>query len=204
MNNAPLQAANMSAPSIDDTGLLHPGSRTLPSQEGEGARRPWHRQYLPTLLDRLCDEAPHQPQELPEHYTVTRARLRDIVQRDLSHLLNTTFREDLLHPQRHTQVATSVLNYGMPPMAGNPVSGQTWGEIERHIRRAVLTFEPRLLPQTLRIRPLGQASPQGQYNVLSFEISASLYAQPYPVEFCVQSSIDLETSHIQLSLKATP
>ncbi len=204
MTNARLQAAGMSTPATDAPGQLHPGSRTLPSQGGDGTRRPWHRQYLPTLLDRLCDEAPHQPQEPPEHYAVNRARLRNIVQRDLSYLLNTTFREDLLHPQRHTQVATSVLNYGMPPMAGSHVSGQSWNEIERHIRRAVLAFEPRLLPHTLRIRPLGQSSPQGLYNVLSFEISASLHAQPYPVEFCVQSSIELETSHIQLSLKATP
>lgn len=204
MNQASTQATGLAASSVDDPGLPHPASRAIPSQGGDGTRRPWHRQYLPTLLDRLCDDAPHQPHETPQHYTVTRAQLRNIVQRDLSHLLNTTHREDLMHPQRHAQVARSVLNYGLPPMAGSYVSGQSWNDIEQRIRHAVLAFEPRLLPHTLVIRPLGQASARSHYNVLSFEISASLHAQPYPVEFCVQSSIDLETSHIQLRLKATP
>lgn len=204
MNPAHGQTAGTSAPLTENPDQLHPASRALPSQGGDGARRPWHRQYLPTLLDRLCDDAPHQSHETPEHYTATRAQLRDIVQRDLSYLLNTTHREELLHPQRHAQVAASVLNYGMPPMAGHYVSGQSWSEIERRIRLAVLAFEPRLLPHTLLIRPLGQTAGQSHYNVLSFEISAILHAQPYPVEFCVQSSIDLETSHIQLSHKAMP
>jgi len=204
MIHAKPQATDLAAPPADPPGLPHPASRALPSQGGDTTRSAWHRHYLPTLLDRLCDEAPHQLQETPEHYTVTRAQLRHIVQRDLSHLLNTTHSENLMHPQRHSQVACSVLNYGLPPLAGTFVNGQSWNDIEQRIRQAVLAFEPRLLPHTLVIRPLSQDSARSHYNVLSFEISASLHAQPYPVEFCVQSSIDLETSHIQLSLKATP
>jgi type VI secretion system protein ImpF len=46
--------------------------------------------FLPTLLDRLRDDAPHRRTEAPGEYAVTRSQLRDIVQRDLAYLLNTT------------------------------------------------------------------------------------------------------------------
>src|SRR5262249_25272839 len=39
---------------------------------------------LPTLLDRLCDAAPQRLTEAPGEYAVTRAQMRDIVQRDLA------------------------------------------------------------------------------------------------------------------------
>ena len=49
---------------------------------------------MPTLLDRLRDDAPHRLVEAPEEYAVTRKQMRDIVQRDLAYLLNTTSMED--------------------------------------------------------------------------------------------------------------
>ena len=45
-------------------------------------------QLLPTLFDRLRDDAPSRGSEPASEYTVTPVQLRDIVQRDLSVLLN--------------------------------------------------------------------------------------------------------------------
>ena len=66
------------------------------------------------------------------------------------------------------------------------------------IRKAIRIFEPRLLPQTLVVRPLIKEHTAAHYNVLTFEISGHILMQPYPLEFIVQSSVDLESNRIEL------
>ncbi len=46
--------------------------------------------YLPSLLDRLQDDAPQQRSEPPEAYAPDERGMRRIIQRDLGLLLNTT------------------------------------------------------------------------------------------------------------------
>ena len=175
--------------------LQHPGARALPSQRGAPSRR-WQNQFLPTLFDRLCDDAPHQDKELPEAYAPSRNGLRAIVQRDLSYLLNTTNQADLIDPDRHPQVLSSTVNYGVPALSGGYLSDRRWADIEKMIRTAILDYEPRLLPDSVAVQPLMKDEGRAHYNVLLFEIHATLHMEPYPVEFTVQSSVDLETSRI--------
>ena len=42
------------------------------------------------------------------------------------------------------------------------------------------------------------------YNVLTFEISGHIQMQPYPMEFTVQSNVDLETNRIELHHTRSP
>lgn len=176
-------------------GLQHPAARALPSQRGEKTRR-WQNQFLPTLFDRLCDDAPHQNKELPDAYAPSRSGMRAIVQRDLGYLLNTTNQADLIDPDRHPQVLSSTVNYGVPALAGGYLSDRRWADIEKMIRTAILDYEPRLLPDSVAVKPLMKDEGRANYNVLLFEIHATLHMEPYPVEFTVQSSVDLETSRI--------
>ena len=175
----------------------HPAERNLPSSRGAHSR-PWQNQFLPTLFDRLSDDAPHRMNELPSEYAPTRSQMRGIVQRDLAFLLNTTNQVDLLHPERHKEVTTSTVNYGMPALAGGYLSDRKWSEMEKMIRQAIIDYEPRLLPDSINVKPLMKDDGRSSYNVLLFEISATLYMEPYPVEFTVQSSVDLETNRITL------
>lgn len=165
-----------------------------PERTQSVARRAQTR-LLPTLLDRLVDNAPHEKTESPDAYAVSPGQMREIVQRDLSWLLNTTNLEDEIDREAMPLVASSVLNYGVPAFAGRFVDERNWQEVERIVRRAVLEFEPRLLPETLEVVPLSNDH-SSSYNVLRFEIRGLVHMQPYPMEFLVQSSLDLETSRL--------
>lgn len=156
---------------------------------------------MPTLLDRLRDDAPQRQSEAPAEYTVTRAQMRDIVQRDLAFLLNTTSMDDLIERKRYPQAASSTVNFGVPPLAGAFMASRDWKGIEENIRRAIQDFEPRLLRDSVRIEPLTSNDGERHYNVLSFEVTGMIQMDPYPLEFMVQSSIDLETSQMNITSK---
>lgn len=179
------------------TGTAHPAARKLLSQQGSALRNK-EQVYLPTLFDRLCDDAPNEASESPQAYTASRSRLREIVLRDLALLLNTTDQSDLLDAQAYPQAASSCLNYGVAPLAGGYLSEKKWADIERMIRTAIERYEPRLVSQTLVVRPVHKDKATSNYNVLTFEISGHIRMNPYPIEFTVQSTVDLENSRIEL------
>lgn len=157
------------------------------------------REYLlPTLFDRLRDDAPGRKTELSDNYTVSASRLREIVQRDLMLLLNTTNLEDEIDVGKYPQVASSVVNYGVPPIAGQYMHERKWADIEKAIRRAILRFEPRLEASSLGVAPLMKDETKLNYNVLLFEIRGRILTEPYPTSFIVQSAFDLETNRISI------
>lgn len=153
---------------------------------------------LPTLFDRLRDDAPTRKTETYENYTVSSERLREIVQRDLMYLLNTTNLEDEIDLRLYPQVAASVVNYGVPPIAGQYMHEHKWIDIEKAIRRAILRFEPRLEASSLGVAPLMKDESKSNYNVLLFEIRGRILTEPYPTSFVVQSAFDLETNRISI------
>ncbi|VWC81108.1 type VI secretion system lysozyme-like protein [Burkholderia lata] len=154
---------------------------------------------MPTLLDRLRDDAPHRLVEAPEEYAVTRKQMRDIVQRDLAYLLNTTSIEDRIKREHHPQAASSTVNFGVPPLAGTFLASRQWNDIEQMIRKAITDFEPRLIPDSLVVTPREDDAASGHHNVLAFEVRGLVHMDPYPLEFMVQSSLDLDTSEIQIT-----
>ncbi|EBU3880593.1 type VI secretion system baseplate subunit TssE [Salmonella enterica] len=149
---------------------------------------------LPTLFDRLCDNAPYQ--KIDRDISVTPVQLKEIIRRDLSFLLNTISHEGDIDAQRYPQAAASVLNYGLPPLAGSFMYEHKWDDISEAIRRAIIRFEPRLNAATLRVTPLLDEARQGSYNTLQFEIRRQILTQPYPTEFLVRSALDMELSRI--------
>jgi type VI secretion system protein ImpF len=185
----------------DTAHRAHPASR-VPRKADASARRGMP-PLLPTLFDRLRDDAPARGAESPAEYTITALQMRDIIQRDLAFLLNTTNAEDLIDRLRHPEAAASTLNFGVPALAGSYLSERKWADIERIIRRAIQDYEPRLLPETVAVRPLMKDGASEHYNVLLFEIRAMIDLKPYPLELTVQSSVDLETNRISVT-RATP
>jgi type VI secretion system lysozyme-like protein len=99
----------------------------------------------PSLLDRLTDNDPERKQESRDARVLSPSRLRDCVRRDLAWLLNTTHLRAMQNLDEHPQVARSVLNYGMPDLAGRTTSGVDTTVLEQAIRKVILDFEPRLV-----------------------------------------------------------
>ncbi len=175
---------------------FHPGLRVA-RQPGTPPTRA-NAQLMPTLFDRLRDDAPSQTHEAASDYVVTPTQMRDIIQRDLGLLLNTTNAEDLIDRIRFPEAAASSVNFGVPALAGNYLSERKWDDIERIIRRAITDYEPRLIPSSVTVAPLMREGSDENYNVLVFEIRAMVALKPYPLELTVQSSVDLETNRMSL------
>lgn len=165
--------------------------------EYRSPRRP-NAQLLPTLFDRLRDDAPLRQTESASEYAVSRAQMREIIQRDLTYLLNTTNREDEIDRAQHPAAASSTINYGVPPVAGTYLSAHQWNDIVKIVRRAILDFEPRLIPGSLEVLPLSDEDAPTRYNMLVFEISGLIHMDPYPMAFTAQSSLDLESGRMNI------
>src|SRR4051794_12967110 len=83
----------------------------------------------PSLLDRLVDDDPGRATEPRDNRSATLQKLRENVLRDLNWLFNATqssidFADDPL-------LTGSVINYGLPPLAGRPASQYDLGELSR-------------------------------------------------------------------------
>jgi type VI secretion system protein ImpF len=158
---------------------------------------------LPTLIDRLRDDAPRRNHEAPGEFTVSRTQMREIIQRDLTYLLNCISIEDRIDRLRHPCAAASTVNFGVPPLAGAYIASQRWEEIERAIRRTILHFEPRLMADSLSVTRLSKLESARLPNNLTFEIHGMIRMEPYPLEFMVQSTLDLETSRFKAVSRRT-
>lgn len=144
---------------------------------------------LPTLFDRLCDDAPNQKRD--HGISVSPVQIKEIIRRDLSFLLNTVSHEDDIDAARYPYAAASVLNYGLPPLAGSFLYEHKWDDIRRAILRTITRFEPRLKASTLQIIPLQDERRQSGHNTLQFEIRGEILTQPYPTAFRVRSALDV-------------
>jgi type VI secretion system protein ImpF len=151
----------------------------------------------PSLLDRLTDNDPERKLESREARVLSPSRLRDCVRRDLAWLFNTTHLEAMQSLSDYPAVAHSVVNFGMPDMAGRTISGVNTTILEQAIRRAVLDFEPRLVAKTLRVR-LTVDDKQMSHNAMAFDIEAELWAQPLPLRLFLRTAIDLEGGTIDV------
>jgi type VI secretion system protein ImpF len=151
----------------------------------------------PSLLDRLTDEAPDEQSESRSRRVISMNRLRALVKRDLAWLLNTGHMEALQDLSDYPEVQRSVINYGMPDLSGAAVAGLTSDQIERMVKTAILTFEPRVLTNSLDIR--SQVSPENMNrNAIVFEIVGQLWAQPLPSELFLKTEMDLESGKVDV------
>lgn len=127
--------------------------------------------FTPTLFDKLTsgtapaglsgdggeDAGAEVTRNTQRFYTVPslerfgESALRATVRRDLAWLLNTTNLESSVDLSGHPHVQTSVLNFGVPDLAGKSMSDWAIQERAHQIREAVLAFEPRMNPDSLTV-----------------------------------------------------
>ena len=140
------------------------------------------------LLERVVGLEQRRVFELRQHHVISVERLRECVLRDLSWLFNTASLEcsELLDETPGTAAyprldefpaaAASVINFGIPALAGKLGSGLDLEALERRVQAAIHNFEPRLRRDSVRVRAVLEAE-RMQQNTLTFEIEAELWGE---------------------------
>ncbi len=166
----------------------------------------------PSLLDRLLDDEPGRRDEPRERRVLSLADYRMSVRRDLEDLLNTGNLVSWLrqreaaspggnqHPadlEAFPQVASSVLNFGIPDLTGLSAAGMKAPDLERAIRQCILDFEPRLLRNSVRVTAVIDPEHMSR-SAVTFEIEGTLWAHPLPLELFLRTDIDPETGRVEV------
>jgi type VI secretion system protein ImpF len=152
----------------------------------------------PSLLDRLTDDEPGRPSESREQRVLSMSRLRESVLRDVGWLFNCVHlaaSEDL---EAYPEVARSVLNFGVPALAGVHVVGRDLQTLEAAIADAIQRFEPRILPDTMSVKVSMRADDVSR-RAMTFTIEGLLWAQPVPQSLFLKTELDLETGVVRVA-----
>lgn len=152
----------------------------------------------PSLLDRLLDDQPAVAVEPREARVLTRQALRAVVLRDLAWLLNTQDNSDRINASRYPHASVSVLNYGLPSLAGRLASTVDTASLEESLRQAIVRFEPRLLPESVEVEAVLDRSVLDMHNQIGLIVRGLLWAQPIPLEFVLRTDIDLEEGKVNV------
>jgi type VI secretion system protein ImpF len=151
---------------------------------------------LPFLLDRLVDEDSQSRVESRERRVISFKQFHKAILRDLQWLLNSPTKATVDDIDEFPEVAKSVLNYGMPDIAGSTESSMTPEIVEKMVRTAIHLFEPRVIRNSLHVRGISAAKAIG--NMLALEIRGQVWAQPMPESLYVKTEVDLETGMCNL------
>jgi type VI secretion system protein ImpF len=150
-------------------------------------------------LQQFCEFAtstvPNAAPETAEQRSVAVRRLRDFVCRDLASLLNCGSLDASVDLSDFPYVQRSVLNYGMPSLAGRMARSVEPHRIAETIETAIANFEPRLS----RVRVMPELGEDGsETHVLAFRIEAMLFGQPNPQHLVLRTSIDIDSGDVSI------
>jgi type VI secretion system protein ImpF len=120
---------------------------------------------------------------------ISMRRLRECVLRDLSALFNAINLEASVELESYPLAAQSVLNFGLPNLAGQARSSLAPARLAERIRRAIETFEPRL--SQVRVTPEVDGPTTDAIGGIAFRIEAELWGDPLPQHVEVRTRIDL-------------
>jgi type VI secretion system protein ImpF len=69
--------------------------------------------------------------------------------------------------------------------------------VEYALLEAIQTFEPRILPNTLKLRLLSKDE-RLNANSVAFEIEGDLWSQPLPQRLYLQTELDIEIGNVHI------
>ncbi len=133
--------------------------------------------------------------EPPERRLISMRRLRELVQRDLGWLLNTSSLESTEDLDDYPEIRRSVLNFGMPSLAGRAASGIDAAQAAHSLAEALRAFEPRLTRVTVTPDLSGEHM---DARTLSFNISGELWGRPAPQYLQLRTSLDVESGDVSV------
>jgi type VI secretion system protein ImpF len=133
---------------------------------------------------------------VPEINRFGEAALRATVKRDLAWLLNTTQFGAGGELEGYPEVETSVLNYGVPDLAGRSLHTRTILDRAREIRNAIRIFETRIDAESLVVEPVaGDEKPNTIVFLIHAEINSGF--RPVPVQY--RTEVEADTASVEVS-----
>ncbi|HSC80421.1 MAG TPA: type VI secretion system baseplate subunit TssE [Chitinolyticbacter sp.] len=148
---------------------------------------------LPSVLDRLLDDNPEQPQQGSALYFEL-VDFKAALARDLEALLNTRVVEFEELFEQHPLAADSVINFGIPDLSGlsllNPDDRE---QLRERVRRAIERHEPRLT----RVRISLDVPDDGQ-RLLRFRVDAVLKVHPHRPPVTFDATLQLSSNSYQV------
>lgn len=128
--------------------------------------------------------------------SVTERQLRTQLSKDLDALMNTVNLGSAVNIEGLEHVTCSILNYGLPEISNRSIDEMGNSAIVEEIRTALLSFEPRLLRESVRVSR-DQSVDIATLN-MRYVVSAEMACDPIavPVEFVA----DLEISSGKLMI----
>jgi type VI secretion system protein ImpF len=115
--------------------------------------------------------------------------LRDTVRREVGWILNTTQFSAAVDLTGMEEVQTSVLNYGVPDLAGKAMSHRILLSRARSIRQSLRVFEPRLDETTLSVEPIEEVERE---NAITFLIEADIRSAVNPVPVRLKTDVEAD------------
>lgn len=144
---------------------------------------------VPSILDRLLDDAPEVVQEPPYNRFQSLRQLKHAVARDLEAMLNTRQEALVEVPAEFGEVSRSLLIYGLPDCTTlNMLSLPDRNRIRRALEQAITTFEPRLERVRVAFEP-----PRQYERLLRFRVDAVLPVRPEPEPVVFDTVLRLNT-----------
>jgi type VI secretion system protein ImpF len=140
---------------------------------------PMDENILPSILDRLIDNAPDLSQEPPQDRYLNIRQIKEQVVRDLENLLNTR-RHIFDPPDGFKEVISSLFTYGVSDFTSqNPGNISVKKAIRQDMEKVIARFEPRLRNVSVVVEG------DSRVNSLKFRINAMLVVEPEsePVSF---------------------
>ncbi|MGF1732352.1 type VI secretion system baseplate subunit TssE [Photobacterium kasasachensis] len=143
-----------------------------------------NQQVLPSLLDRLLDDAPEQQEERARQFTLR--DLRQSVRHDLENLLNAKVHWHVW-PKWYSELDRSLFAYGLPDFSAMPLSSLDGRQrLCRIIEETIRNFEPRFADVTVTV--VGDEQPVDR--ILRLRIHAFFHASPEPEEVTFDSEVE--------------
>lgn len=160
------------------------------------ARGDQQRPILPSVLDRLIDDAPDQQREAPASTQQFLRDLRASVRRDIESLLNARQRFEAA-PDGLRELRSSVYEFGIPDVAGTNLSSKRRrDEFLKRIEAELKRHEPRF--KSVKVVALQEGA--GLERSLRFRIDALMHAEPAPEQVQFDSRVEPVTRAIQVRI----
>lgn len=123
---------------------------------------------------------------LKPRYIITEPVLRQEVSRDLDNLLNAIALASTLDMSNADCARRSIVNYGIPDIVHRTIDEARVDEVCEEIREAIVNFEPRLAPASVRVTRDTSVDPVALK--VRFIVRADLICDPVhvPVEFVAE------------------
>ncbi|PSU34136.1 type VI secretion system baseplate subunit TssE [Photobacterium lutimaris] len=139
---------------------------------------------VPSLLDRLIDDA---PEDLSNHSrSYTWRDMRQSVRRDLENLLNAKMTW-VIWPKCYPELDRSLLAYGLPDFSAMPLSSQDGRQrLCRIIEETIQKFEPRFADVAVTV--VGES--EHVDRILRLRIHALFHATPEAEEVTFDSEVE--------------